>query len=49
MHPKDQAVKVTPTDQQWREFRRALDNVSIWQWRTNYPEPGFCDGTQWSL
>jgi len=46
---KAQTLKLTPTSQQWREFRRALDDVGVWQWRTNYPNPGVYDGTQWSL
>jgi hypothetical protein len=47
---KTETVMVTPTVQQWREFRRALDEVNVWQWGTNYPNPGgVYDGTQWSL
>jgi hypothetical protein len=46
---KSKTVTITPTTQQWQEFRRALDDVKIWQWRTNYPNPGVFDGTQWSL
>lgn len=46
----NQASKIIPSTQQWREFRRALDGVSIWGWRTNYPNPGgVYDGTQWSV
>src|SRR5437667_1580778 len=47
---KTTSIKITPTAQQWREFRRALDEISIWQWQTNYPNPGgIYDGTQWAL
>ncbi len=47
---KNQPVKITPSVQQWREFRRALDDLNIWQWRTNYPNSrGVRDGTQWSV
>jgi hypothetical protein len=43
-------VRVTPTGQQWRQFRRSLDVINVWHWRTNYPNPSFIrDGTQWSL
>lgn len=46
---KTQPIRITPSAQQWREFRRALDGLGIWQWRTNYPNPGVYDGTQWAL
>jgi len=46
---KSPPVKITPSAQQWQEFRRALDNLRIWQWHTNYPNPGVYDGTQWSI
>lgn len=47
----DKAVsaKVTPTAKQWREFRRSLDEMKIWQWRTNYSNPAVRDGIHWSL
>ena len=46
----NQVVQVTPSAQQWREFRRALDDLDIWQWRTNYPNSrGVRDGAQWSV
>lgn len=38
-----------PTEAQWREFRHALDNLKVWQWLSDYPNPGVCDGTGWSL
>ena len=41
--------EVVPTAEQWREFRRFLDRINVWQWHTNYPNPGVDDGTQWSL
>ena len=25
---------ITPTEAQWREFRQTLDDLRIWQWRT---------------
>jgi len=40
---------VTPTTAQWREFRAALDELKIWQWKADYPSKGMTDGTQWSL
>lgn len=40
---------LTPTAAQWRDFRRTLDALKVWQWRTNYPNHGVSDGTQWTL
>jgi hypothetical protein len=41
---------ITPTADQWQEFRTALDSIGIWQWQDDYPsELSICDGTQWSL
>jgi hypothetical protein len=40
---------VTPTPQQWEEFRKSIDQLNIWQWRADYPSHGVEDGTQWSL
>ena len=40
---------VEPTDEQWRAFRRTLDYINVWQWQAHYPNPGVCDGTNWSF
>ena len=42
-------ARITPTAVEWREFRRTLDDLKVWQWRTDYPNQGTADGTQWSL
>lgn len=46
---KPKRAKVTPTAAQWREFRQALDDLKVWQWRAAYPSRGVQDGTQWAL
>jgi hypothetical protein len=38
---------ITPTEAAWREFRKALDEAKVWQWRNDYPRAGVVDGTQW--
>ena len=48
-HTNPKHAKVTPTATQWREFRQALDDLKVWQWRASYPSRGTADGTQWSL
>ena len=42
-------VKVTPTTEQWREFRKALDEANVWRWKSDYLNRRVMDGTQWSL
>lgn len=46
---KPQHFRVRPTMEQWRDFRRELDAIGVWQWRPQYSTPGVADGTQWSL
>jgi len=48
-HSNPQHATITPTAAQWREFRRTLADLNLWQWHTEYPNPGTMDGTQWSL
>ena len=42
-------AKVKPTAGQWREFRKALDEVNVWGWKSDYLNRRVMDGTQWSL
>jgi hypothetical protein len=48
-HRKPTSTVIKPTTAQWREFRVALDELRVWQWRSEYPNTGTMDGTQWSL
>ena len=41
--------EVRPSPEDWAEFRRALDAINVWCWRSEYPNPGILDGTQWSV
>src|SRR4051812_16176364 len=38
---------ITPPDAAWREFRKTLDELKVWQWQNDYPRGGVVDGTQW--
>jgi len=42
-------VKVTPTADQWREFRATLDDLNVWRWNADYMNQQVADGTQWAL
>jgi hypothetical protein len=48
-HGNPRRATVTPTAAQWREFRKTLDALRVWQWRADYPRNGAVDGTQWAL
>jgi len=48
-HRNPKRTIVAPTVASWREFRRTLDDLQVWQWRAAYPTHGTADGTQWSL
>ena len=41
--------KIIPTFQQWKTFWHQIDTLNIWDWKSNYPNPGICDGTQWKV
>jgi hypothetical protein len=42
-------IRVTPSIEQWREFRKELDAVGIWSWHADYFNPHVFDGSQWRL
>jgi len=48
-HRKPTLTVIKPTTAQWRDFRVALDELRIWQWRPEYPNTSTRDGTQWAL
>ena len=46
--PEVQHEEIQPTKEGWQAFRRALDELNVWGWQADYPNPGVCDGTGWS-
>ena len=44
-----ETVTVTPSDEDWEIFRKALDDLDVWNWQPEYPNPDVCDGTQWGI
>src|SRR5262249_39071282 len=46
--PEVQREEIQPTLRGWQAFRRALDELNVWGWQADYPNPGVCDGTGWS-
>src|SRR5215211_7168200 len=43
-------AEITPTAEQWRAFRKALDGIDVWAWQRSYePEETVFDGTSWWL
>jgi hypothetical protein len=41
--------QIRPTPAPWAAFRTALDRLNVWSWQADYPNPGVCDGTSWSV
>jgi hypothetical protein len=40
---------ITPSASQWRQFWKAMDEVNLWDWQAEYPNPLIADGTKWGL
>jgi hypothetical protein len=38
-----------PSPGEWAAFRRALDDIGVWEWAESYCDPGVMDGTNWSF
>jgi hypothetical protein len=43
------AEKIVPSDEEWQQFRKTLDNLGVWSWQTNYMNYDVLDGTQWGV
>ena len=43
-----QPERIKPTREQWKAFRKALDQSRVWQWRKSY-DAAVLDGTAWEL
>src|SRR5688572_19134347 len=41
------AEHIKPSPEQWREFRRELDSLDIWRWRSDYSTRAIYDATAW--
>lgn len=45
----DEAVRVTPSKEQWETFWQSLEDLDVWKWAKRYDNPLVLDGTQWSV
>ena len=43
------SVAISPTEDEWARFWRAMETAGVWQWQAKYEDPDTDDGTQWSL
>lgn len=43
------STTITPTTEQWHEFRKSLDQLDIWRWRPAYHNNAVADGDHWKL
>ncbi|WP_456480912.1 hypothetical protein [Oceanithermus sp.] len=43
-------ARLQPSEEAWRAFWRALDELDVWSWEPYYePEYPTCGGTQWAV
>jgi hypothetical protein len=40
---------IKPTPAAWQEFRKTLDELSVWKWRDRYINKSIMDGNSWSF
>ena len=40
---------INPDDKAWRLFKAAIDKIFFQSWQQEYVDPGYCDGTRWSV
>lgn len=38
-----------PGEQQWLDFRNALEALDVWHWERSYDDISVLDGTQWEV
>ena len=43
------SMNISPTPNEWSEFRHDLDAINVWQWRPEYVARDILDGGGWSL
>ncbi|WP_287409583.1 hypothetical protein [Oceanithermus sp.] len=45
-----QGTRLQPSEEAWRAFWRALDELDVWNWEPYYePDYPTCGGTQWAV
>ena len=42
-------VTYNPSDEEWMEFSKSLEQLKVWDWKQIYVDSDILDGTQWSL
>lgn len=42
-------VRVRPSAEEWNAFRKKLNEIEIWDWKSEYIDPSMSDGTSWRL
>ncbi|TLS78290.1 hypothetical protein FE236_00580 [Mariprofundus erugo] len=45
----DDEESITPSDEDWRLFVKAIDQSNVWKWKRKYVDPNVLDGTEWNL
>ena len=47
--PGTKSKRIKVTGDQWRDFRKALNEANVWTWKKDDTNPNVSDGTQWNL
>ena len=45
----ERKARAIPTEEQWRQFRRSLDELQVWKWTGDYFNPHVLEGEQWEF
>jgi hypothetical protein len=45
----NETLTIVPDRVAWERFRRALDDLGVWDWAPEYSRPGIFDGTNWHV
>jgi len=46
---EEKSKLITPSENQWRQFWKAVDTSDLWHWQKEYIDPSVLDGTQWRV
>jgi hypothetical protein len=40
-------IVINPTDQEWQAFKQTLDEIGVWNWQDEYPNPDQNENAPW--
>lgn len=48
-HELRETLTLHPSHDDWQVFLQTLDDLDVWNWRSDYQNPGILDGTGWGV